>query len=63
MLKKFCELFRKKYSEKGQGIVEYVILLGVVAVIAVGLIDGSKLQNSIKIVVEYMKAILGSSRL
>ena len=40
MLKKICGLIRKKSSEKGQGVVEYALMLGFVAVITVGLFGG-----------------------
>lgn len=63
MLKKFYELFRKKDAQKGQGIVEYVLLLGVVTVIAAGLIDNSTLQASLGRVIKYVKEILLNSGL
>ena len=46
MLKKIREFFQKKDSEKGQGAVEYALVLGFVAIIAVYLLTGSGLQTS-----------------
>ncbi|MBQ3336542.1 MAG: hypothetical protein IJS69_01065 [Selenomonadaceae bacterium] len=48
MLKKIREFFQKKDSEKGQGAVEYALVLGFVAIIAVYLLTGSGLQTSTK---------------
>ena len=47
MLKKIREFF-KKISEKGQGTVEYALILGFVAIIAVYMLTGSGLQTSTK---------------
>ena len=48
MLKKIREFFQKKDSEKGQGAVEYALVLGFVAVIAVYLLTGSNLTTDTK---------------
>lgn len=56
MLKKIRELI----SEKGQGVVEYALILGFVAILAVSLIGGSGLvkavQDNIDNVVKVLKA-------
>ena len=51
----------KKGSQKGQGVVEYALLLGFAAVIAVGLIGSSNLQGSLEAIIEDMKEILNNS--
>lgn len=45
MLKKIREFFQKKSSEKGQGTVEYALILGFVAIIAVYMLTGSGLSS------------------
>lgn len=47
MLKKLRELFKKYKEEKGQGVVEYALVLGFVAVIAVYLIGSSDLKGQV----------------
>ena len=47
MLKKIREFFQKIDSEKGQGAVEYALVLGFVAVIAVYLIGSSDLKGAV----------------
>ncbi len=47
MLKKIRELFKKYKEEKGQGVVEYALVLGFVAVIAVYLIGSSDLKGQV----------------
>ena len=59
MLKKIRELI----SQKGQGIVEYALLLGFVAVIAAYLIGGSDLINSVKQSIDNMKEVISASQL
>ena len=44
MLKKI----RKTLTQKGQGVVEYALILGFVAIIAVYLLTGSGLKDSLK---------------
>ncbi|MBQ3726172.1 MAG: pilin protein [Selenomonadaceae bacterium] len=46
-MKKIRELFKKYKEEKGQGVVEYALVLGFVAVIAVYLIGRGDLQNTV----------------
>ena len=50
MWKKIRELFKQYKEEKGQGVVEYALILGFVAILAVALFqtDGlkSKVQNN-----------------
>ena len=60
MLKKIRELFK---TEKGQGIVEYTLLLGFVAVVAAYLISGSDLIDTIKQVMDNSKEAISGSRL
>ena len=45
MLKKIREFFKK--SEKGQGVVEYVLILGVVALIAAALLTNDGLADKV----------------
>ena len=59
MIKKIREFF----SQKGQGVVEYALILGFVAVIAVSLINTGGLQDSLEETIEYVKEILKSARL
>lgn len=59
MLKKIRELL----IEKGQGIVEYALILGFVAIIAVGLLGGSGLADTVKQNIDNMKEVLRASRL
>lgn len=59
MLKKIREFL----SQKGQGVVEYTLLLGVVTVIAVGVFDGSNLKASIQNAVNIMKEFLLNAEL
>ena len=47
MLKKLRELFKKYKEEKGQGVVEYALVLGFVAVLAVYLINSSNLNTKV----------------
>ena len=48
MLKKIREFFQKKDSEKGQGVVEYALVLGFVAVLAIYLLSGSDLTKDVQ---------------
>lgn len=48
MLKKIRELFKKYKEEKGQGVVEYALVLGFVAVLAVYLIQSSGLESKVQ---------------
>ena len=57
MLKKIREFFQKKDSEKGQGAVEYALVLGFVAVIAVYLLTGSGLQTATKTNIDNTKEV------
>lgn len=47
MLKKIRELFKKYKEEKGQGVVEYALVLGFVAIIAVYLIGNSDIKGQV----------------
>ena len=60
MLKKIRELFK---TEKGQSVVEYVLLLGFITIVALSLLDGSNLQSSITKAVNNAKEIIQSARL
>ncbi|MBQ3434574.1 MAG: pilin protein [Selenomonadaceae bacterium] len=62
MLKKIRELI-KKGLQKGQGVVEYALMLGFVAIIAAYLIGGSNLVSSVKGAIDDVKGQIDSSRL
>jgi Flp pilus assembly pilin Flp len=59
MLHKIRELL----SQKGQGVVEYALLLGLVAVVAAYLIGGSGLIDAVKVNINDVKSTLESARL
>ena len=59
MLKKIRELF----PQKGQGLVEYALILGLAAVIAVGLLGGSGLQAELQQAIQNAKDVVKASRL
>ncbi len=48
MLKKIRELFKQYKEEKGQGVVEYALMLGFVAVLAIYMINNSNLLSDVK---------------
>ena len=47
MLKKIHELFKKYTEEKGQGVVEYALILGVVALLATALMIQNGLADKL----------------
>ena len=53
MLKKLRELF----TQKGQGTVEYALILGFIAIIAVYMLTGSGLKDTAKSNVDNAKAV------
>ena len=57
MLKKIREFFQKKDSEKGQGAVEYALVLGFVAVIAIYLLTGSSLTENTKANIDNINSV------
>lgn len=59
MLKKIREFF----SQKGQGIVEYALILGLAAAIAAGLVGGSGLQAELQQAIKNVKEVVTASRL
>ena len=63
MLKRIFKLFRKKKLEKGQGVVEYALILGFVAVLAAYLLSGSKLIPSIETSIDHVKSQVETFRL
>ena len=56
MLKKIREFLK----EKGQGVVEYALILGFVAVLAVALIGSSGLQTSSKNNIDHAQSVLST---
>ena len=63
MLKRIFELFEKKKLEKGQGVVEYALILGFVSILAVYLVEGSDIITSIKTLLLDLKAQIENVRL
>ena len=59
MLKKIREFI----SQKGQGVVEYALLLGFVAILAVSLIGGSGLVDAVQQNISDVKDVLNAARL
>ena len=59
MLKNIPQLF----SQRGQGVVEYALILGFVAILAAYLIGGSGLADSLKKNIDDMISVLDASRL
>lgn len=55
--------FRRLLLQKGQGVVEYALILGFVAVLAVYLITGSGLLGAAKSNIDNVKSVMDSSRL
>lgn len=53
----------KSLTQKGQGVVEYALILGFVAIIAVYLISGSGLTGELKNNVDNAKEVVSKSRL
>ena len=58
MLKKIREFF----AQKGQGVVEYALLLGFVAIIAISLLNASGLRASINDAFDNAKSVIDASR-
>ena len=56
MLKKIKELLK----EKGQGIVEYALILGFVAVIAVILVSNGSLETTVKANIDNQNSVLNA---
>ena len=48
MLQKLQKKIKEFFGEKGQGVVEYALVLGFVAVIAVYLLTGSNIKDNVK---------------
>ncbi len=54
---------RKLFTPKGQGVVEYALILGFVAVIAVYILKGSGLTKELQDNVDNAKEVVSKSRL
>ena len=63
MLKRIFELLKKKNFEKGQGVVEYALILGFVSILAVYLVSGSEIIPSIEDLLGDLKEQITSIRL
>ena len=60
MLKKIREFFQKKDSEKGQGVVEYALLLGFVALVALVLFKEDGLNTKVEQNIDAVGGTLGA---
>ena len=58
MLQKIQKKLQKLLKEKGQGIVEYALILGFVAVIAVILVSNGSLETTVKANIDNQNSVL-----
>lgn len=58
MFKKIQEFVKKFIEEKGQGVVEYALILGFVAVIAVILLSKTSLQENVQANIDNQNSVL-----